>query len=80
MLVAMNRFLASLLLLTSSWLLASGAQAQEMAPPSAPAPAAVSSALPALPKIDYVVRGKDFHVLAKPQRATPGRTEMLVFF
>jgi thiol:disulfide interchange protein DsbA len=80
MLVTMNRFLAPLLLLTSSWILASAAQAQEMAPPSAPAPAAVSSALPALPKIDYVVRGKDFHVLAKPQRATPGRTEMLVFF
>ena len=80
MLVAMNRFLAPLTLLASAWLLAPVALAQEMAPPPAAPTSASSPALPALPKIDYVVRGKDFHVLAKPQRATPGRTEMLVFF
>lgn len=48
------------------------------AAPSLEAPRA--PARPALPKIDYVVRDQDFHVLPRPQRASPGRTEVLVFF
>lgn len=55
-----------------------GVFAQEA--PTAPPPSQTTSALAPLPKIDYVVRGKDFYVLASPQRATPGRTELLVFF
>lgn len=73
----MNRILAPLAL-SASLFLAPLAGAQEVtAPVSQPT---ASAALAPLPKIDFVVKGKDFHVLPQPQRATPGRTELLVFF
>lgn len=45
----------------------------------APAPT-TSQGLAPLPQIDYVVQNRDFYILNKPQRSTPGRVEVLVFF
>ena len=76
----MKTFLRSSLLLAA--LALPGLVSAQAAPDAAPAanrPAAASS-LPKLPDVRYVVRGQDFRILAQPQRATPGRTEMLVFF
>lgn len=60
-------------LLFAALLPAPGAQAQ---PQTSPSPAAPK----ALPKVSYVVKGKDFHVLSRPQRDDPSRTDVIVFF
>lgn len=75
----MNRIFAPLAL-SASLLLAPFAGAQEVSNPPSSQSSVPSTALAPLPKIDFVVKDKDFHILPRPQRATPDRTELLVFF